>query len=151
MVVEPAMSKLSYRLIASTAVNIQASKLRRSVYITSREYCDNKSIYERLEEGKKPRVVHGQVYPEWRNPWIERDGEWKTKLSVFSDKNPSTEILNALQKLPNFDIQAMKDWWTEIKEVQEIQNQKFLPERVAALGSNLAAMHFFIYRHCAVR
>lgn len=145
------MFKISCRLTASIAVNTQASKLPRSIYITSREYCDNKSIYERLEQGKLPRVVHGQKYPEWRKPWIERDGEFKTKLAVFTDKNPSTEILNAMQKLPNINIQTVKDWWAEMKVVQEIQNQKYLPERVAALGANLAAMHFFIYRHCAVR
>lgn len=148
---EPTISKISYRLIASIAVNIQARNLRHSIYITSRGYSDNKSIYERLEEGKLTRVVHGQEYPEWRKPWIERDGEWKSKLAVFSDKNPSTEILNAMQKLPSLDVQAVKDWWAEMKETQEIQNQKYLPERVASLGANLAAMHFFIYRHCSVR
>lgn len=145
------MSRISSRFIASKTMNIQASKLHRPIYITSREYCDNKSIYERLEEGKKPRVVHGELYPEWRRPWIERDGEWKSKLSVFTDKNPSTEILNALQKLPYIDVQSVKDWWREMKEIQEIQNQKYLPERVVALGANLAAMHFFIYRHCSIR
>lgn len=145
------MSKISNRLIAAIAISTHASKLRRPIYITSRDYCDSKSIYERLEQGKMPRVVHGQEYPEWRKPWIERDGEWKTKLAVFTDKNPSTEILNAMQKLPNLDVQAVKDWWAEMKEVQEIHNQKYLPERVAVLGTNLAAMHFFIYRHCAIR
>ncbi|OWR45112.1 hypothetical protein KGM_208183 [Danaus plexippus plexippus] len=38
-----------------------------------------------------------------------------------------------------------------MKVLQEIHNQKFLTERIAALGSNLAAVHFFTYRQCAVR
>lgn len=123
----------------------------RSLYSTCRSYCDYKSIYERDEAGPQPRKVHGKFYPEWRRPWIQRDGEWSSKLSIFVEKSPSMHILNAMQKIPTLTVQDVKEWWGQMKMIQEIENQKFLPERVAALGSNLAAVHFFTYRCCAVR
>lgn len=121
------------------------------LYLNSRNYCEYKSIYERDEAGRKPRKIHGQEYPEWRRPWIEREGEWSSKLSIFVEKSPSMHVLNAMQKIPNLSFKDIKDWWAEMKVIQEIQNQKYLAERVAALGSNLAAVHFFTYRQAAVK
>ncbi|XP_023938697.2 distal membrane-arm assembly complex protein 2 [Bicyclus anynana] len=132
------------------ALNLKSLHLR-SLYPTFRNYCDYKSIYERDEAGPQPRKVHGTVYPDWRRPWVQRDGEWHSKLSIFVEKSPSMHILNAMQKIPSLTIQDIKEWWTDMKVVQEIENQKYLPERVAALGINLAAVHFFTYRQCAVR
>ncbi|XP_013186211.1 uncharacterized protein LOC106131606 [Amyelois transitella] len=123
----------------------------RPLFITSRHYCEHKSIYERDEAGEKPRLVRGKPYPEWRKPWIKRDGEWKSKLSVFIEKNPSPDIMYALSNIPNLTMDQIKQWWAHMKVVQEIENQRRLPERIAALGSNLAALHFFTYRGCAVR
>lgn len=126
-------------------------KLSGVMSITSRHYCEHKSVYERHEAGKQPRKVHGQLYPEWRKPWIERDGEWSSKLSVFVEKNPSMHILNAMQKLPDITWQDIKDWWAEMKVIQEIKNQEFKAERFKTLGSNLGAVHFFVYRQAIVR
>lgn len=118
-----------------------------------RSYCEGepKSLYEKHERGPQPRKVHGQLYPEWRKPWHKRDGETISKLNIFVERNPSMNVLNAMQNIPNITIKGIKNWWKELKEVQEIVNQKFLPERVATLGSNLAAVHYFTYRHCSVR
>lgn len=132
------------------ALNLKTNRLFRPLFITSRTYCE-KSIYQKHEEGEKPRMVHGKPYPEWRKPWIKRDGEWSSKLSVFVEKNPNPDIMSIFSKIPDLTIQKMKDWWIEMKELQEKQNQKFIPERVAALGANLAAVHFFSYRSCLVR
>ncbi|XP_039760261.1 distal membrane-arm assembly complex protein 2 isoform X1 [Pararge aegeria] len=123
----------------------------RYLYPTCRSYCNNKSIYERDEAGPQPRKVHGNLYPEWRRPWIQRDGEWSSKLSVFVEKSPSMHVLNAMQKIPDLTVQDVKEWWGQMKLIQEIENQRYLPERVAALGVNLGAVHFFTYRQCAVR
>lgn len=122
----------------------------RPIYVIARSYCE-KSIYQREEEGQKPRLVHGHVYTDWRKPWIQRDGEWRSKLSVFVEKNPNPNVLSALSKIPSLNIQMIKDWWAEMKELQDIENQRFMKERVAALGSNLAAVHFFTFRRAAVR
>ncbi|XP_049885707.1 distal membrane-arm assembly complex protein 2 [Pectinophora gossypiella] len=149
----PALSKyLSSGQFLSTFKCYAGSIWPRAAYITFRNYSkEEKSIYEQDEEGKKPRMAYGKPYPDWRTPWIERDGEWKTKLAIFNRKNPSPEIMNALQNLPKMDFKQVIDWWKSMKDVQELQNQKFLPERVITLGSNLAAVHFFTYRNCAVR
>lgn len=122
----------------------------RPSYVVTRLYCD-KSIYQRDEEGPKPRTVYGKLYPNWRKPWIQRDGEWKTKLSVFVTKNPNPDILGALSKIPTLNMQMVKDWWKEMKILQEIENQKYMKKRVAALGANLAAIHFFCFRDAKVR
>lgn len=123
----------------------------RQCYITYRCYCDGKSIHQRGEEGKPPREVYGIPYPEWRKPWIERDGEFRSKLSVFVRRRPNPNILSTLQKLPNFSINMVKEWWADMKELQEVENQKYISQRVEILGSNLAAVHYFTYRGAAVR
>lgn len=120
------------------------------IYTIARKYCE-KTIYQRDEEGEKPRKVHGKVYEDWRKPWINREGEFRSKLSVFVEKNPNPDILYALSKLPNLSMKMIKDWWSNMKTLQEIENQKHLTDRVATLGSNLAAVHFFTYREAAVR
>ncbi|XP_026761434.1 distal membrane-arm assembly complex protein 2 [Galleria mellonella] len=127
------------------------NKISRCFYITSRKYSEEKSVYQKHEEGPKPREVHGKLYPEWRKPWIHRDGEWSSKLSVFVEKNPSPDIMYALSQIPNLTFDKIKAWWSDMKVIQEKQNQKFLPERVATLGSNLAAVHFFTFRQAKVR
>lgn len=126
------------------------SKCYRSAYSIARNYCE-KSIYQRHEEGPKERTVHGKPYPEWRRPWLQRDGEFRTKLSVFVEKNPNPDILSIMSKIPQLNMKVIKNWWKEMKELQDIENQKFLPTRVATLGSNLAALHFFTYRHASVK
>ncbi|XP_072933307.1 uncharacterized protein [Epargyreus clarus] len=134
------------------ALNLKPNELVRRIHNSwTRSYCEYKSIYERHEAGRQPRKVRGEVYPEWRRPWIQRDGEWTSKLSIFVEKNPSMNILTSMQHLPNLTFKDVSDWWKRMKVVQEIQNQKYLPERVTSLGSNLAAVHFFSYRQAAVR
>ncbi|XP_068619763.1 ATP synthase subunit s, mitochondrial [Battus philenor] len=133
------------------ALSLQPKTLFRCIFIHSRNYCESKSIYEKHEEGRKPRTVHGKPYPEWRKPWIQRDGEWSSKLSIFVEKSPSMNILHAMHELPNLNMQKIKNWWAEMRTIQEIENQKYLPERIASLGSNLAAVHFFTYRGAAVK
>ncbi|CAB3233353.1 unnamed protein product [Arctia plantaginis] len=120
------------------------------LYAIARNYCE-KTIYQRDEEGEKPRKVHGKVYEDWRKPWINREGEFRSKLSVFVEKNPNPDILYALSTLPNLKLKTAKSWWSNLKKLQEIENQKYLTDRVATLGSNLAAIHFFTYRQAAVR
>lgn len=133
------------------ALSLKPKKILNSVYTVARQYCENKSIYQRNEEGPGPRIIHGQPYPDWRKPWIQRQGEWKSKLSVFVEKNPNPDFLHAMSSLPDLTLLKVKEWWSDLKEIQEIENQKYIPKRVAMLGSNLAAVHFFTYRHAAVR
>ncbi|PZC74184.1 hypothetical protein B5X24_HaOG208210 [Helicoverpa armigera] len=132
------------------ALSLKPFKSYRSLFCLGRSYCE-KSKYEIEEEGPKPRMVYGKPYPEWRKPWIQRDGEFRTKLSVFVEKNPSPDILKFMSSIPNFSFKVFKEWYAEMKELQEIENQKYLPKRTATLGSNLGAVHFFTYRQCAVR
>lgn len=133
------------------SLSLKPFKSFRSVYSIGRQYSEEKTKYQIAEEGKKPRVVHGKPYPEWRKPWIERDGEFRSKLSVFVEKNPSPDILGAMSSIPKLNMTIIKNWWSGMKILQEIENQKYLPKRVATLGSNLAAVHFFVYRECSVR
>lgn len=132
------------------ALTLKPNCYYRPFITLARNYCE-KSIYQRNEEGTPPRTAQGKLYPDWRKPWIQRDGEWKSKLSVFIEKNPSPDIMNAFSQVPDLTFSKIKEWWKSMKVLQEIHNQKFLPERVSILGSNLAAMHFFIYRHAALR
>lgn len=133
------------------SLSLKPFRCYRSIYALRRNYSEEKTRYQIEEEGPKPRLVHGKPYPEWRKPWIQRDGEFRSKLSVFVEKNPSPDILNVMSSVPNLSIQKIKNWWADMKLLQEIENQRYLPKRVATLGSNLAAVHFFAFRECAVR
>ncbi|KAJ8711811.1 hypothetical protein PYW08_008765 [Mythimna loreyi] len=133
------------------SLSLKPFRCSRSIYAFNRYYSEDKTRYQIEEEGPKPRLVHGQQYPEWRKPWIQRDGEFRSKLSVFVEKNPSPDILSMMSNIPNLNLRKIKNWWAEMKILQEIENQRFLAKRVATLGSNLAAVHFFTYRDCAVR
>ncbi|XP_038207437.1 distal membrane-arm assembly complex protein 2 [Zerene cesonia] len=135
------------------AFNIKNKNLLRRIY-SIRHYSESEnktSIYEKHEAGPQPRKVYDQVYTEWRKPWIKREGEQISKLNIFVEKNPSMSILNAMQKIPHITFEDVKEWWIQMKELQEIENQKYLPERVTTLGHNLAAVHFFTYRQATVR
>ncbi|CAK1545531.1 unnamed protein product [Leptosia nina] len=134
------------------AINLRCKTNVRVLQII-RKYCEgkNESLYEKHERGQQPRKVYGELYPDWRKPWHKREGESRSKLNIFAEKNPSMSVLNAMHKLPNITVTDIKLWWKDMKVIQEEVNQKFLPERVAALGSNLAALHFFTYRQCSVR
>ncbi|CAG9793318.1 unnamed protein product [Diatraea saccharalis] len=132
--------------------SIKSCKFYRPFFITSRNYGErlgtsgDKTIYQEHEETAKQKEVS-----KWRKPWIKREGEWQSKLSIFVEKSPHPDIMYIMSQIPNFTIEKAKSWWGDLKSLQESQNQKYLPERVAALGSNLAAVHFFTYRQCAVR
>lgn len=138
------------------ALSLKPSHLTRSLYITSRCYCqkppkDERSIYQRDEDGPTERTVYGKPYPEWRKPWIQRRGEWSSKFSLFVQKNPSPDIIGAMSSLPDLTFDKVKAWWRSMKELQEIENQKYLSARTDKLGSNLAAAHFFTFRGAAIR
>lgn len=132
------------------ALSSKTGRFYRPLLVTCRRYCE-KSRYQILEEGEKPRTVYGQPYPEMRKPWIKREGEWSSKLSVFVEKNPNPDIMYTLSQIPNLSVKKIKTWWAHMNQMQEIENQKFLPERISSLGSNLGAVHFFTYRMAAVR
>lgn len=130
----------------------QSNKLSQYfVFITSRCYSEDKSIYQQDEEPKKVRHVYGKPYPEWRKPWLERENEWRSKLSVFVRKDSNPNTLLVMQSLPNFNLTVLKDWWKDLKEKQAIENQLYISERVEILGPNLAAAHFFTYRGASIR
>lgn len=133
------------------AVSLQSKRLLRYTITRTRNYCENKSIYEKHEKGKQPRTVYGKPYPEWRKPWAQRDGEWTSKLSIFVEKNPSMHVMHSMHQLPNLTWNKIKNWWSDMKVIQEIKNQEYIPERTAILGANLAAVHVFAYRGAAVR
>ncbi|XP_037963047.2 distal membrane-arm assembly complex protein 2 [Plutella xylostella] len=136
------------------ALCLKQGKVFRNLYITSRWFSnknEEKSVYQRDEEGPQERSIYGKPYPEWRKPWLQRKGEVLPKLSVFTEKNPSPDILNAMQNLPYMTMEKVKDWWAEMKDLQEVENQKYSSERNEILGSNLAAAHFFTFRGAGIR
>lgn len=147
------LTKTYVESLTKMALKFKPIQISRPFAVISRDYCEKmeKTIYQREEEGAKPRTVYGKPYPEWRKPWIQRQGEWKSKFSVFIEKNPNPDILNAMSQIPDLTFDKVKEWWKSMKEKQEIHNQQYIPKRVTMLGSNLAAMHFFLYRQNAIR
>lgn len=122
----------------------------RVTVLVSRRYCQSR--YEKDEAGRQPRVVQGKPYPEWRRPWAERDGEWYSKFKLFlEERNPSPDVLNFMQKIPDFSIDKARSWWRKSKEFHAIANQKYISERVEILGPDLAAAHFVCFREGAIK
>lgn len=74
----------------------------------------------------------------------EKDGFLlRTLASIFSMK---VDTLALLHQLPYIDFNTVKEWRKNKLIKQEIEDQRFIPERFQILGSDLAAAHFIIYR-----
>ncbi|KAI5644887.1 hypothetical protein NE865_03233 [Phthorimaea operculella] len=65
--------------------------------------------------------------------------------------NDHKDLPSNPEKPTYLDYKQLNDWNKHNQLLKEIENQKYDTKRVAELGPNLAALHFFTYREAAVK
>ncbi|XP_055597624.1 distal membrane-arm assembly complex protein 2 [Uranotaenia lowii] len=101
------------------------------------------AIKEQIEEDKK-RL-------QWKTPYADQPGTFESAFKLFSSNNRNSELLERMQQPIDVSPKAIKKWWSNRKDTIEAHMQKFIPERHASLGDDLAAAHFVVHRGGAVR
>lgn len=114
--------------------------------------CLIRSASSRRRKGEVSEVK----FPEAKKlvePWNERKGVWKSSFEYFQPKwsvmGPDT--IRFLQTPLDFSPKNIKKWYDRKAEEQDEHNQAFMDDRLEALGPDLAAAHFVVYRGGAVR
>lgn len=88
---------------------------------------------------------------EWRKPFYEHEGFWKSKFSLFTSEKSNADIISALQQPINLSPNTIKKYFEKRRIDKTKAMQQFMPERHRILGNDLAAAHFVVHRGGAVR
>jgi len=73
--------------------------------------------------------------------------EWKSMFHYFEPKKGiSIDFVHRLQKGYDISPQGFKNWYLRKKEEKNKFTQTYMSERVQALGFDLAAAHFIVFR-----
>jgi len=115
------------------------------------------SIYKDDDKLVERKPLSGYAYSEeiegfksrWRIPFVERTSFFRTKLAVFGSKRFPGGILKL--NPDNFKYFEFRKWWDKEKIEKLKHDQQFNEERLMALGCDLAAAHFVVYRGGAVK
>ncbi|XP_055531772.1 distal membrane-arm assembly complex protein 2 [Wyeomyia smithii] len=100
-------------------------------------------IKEQIEEDKKKL--------QWQVPFSERPDIFKSTFKLFEMPNRNSELLEVMQQPVDVSPAGIKKWWTNRRTKIDAFMQKFIPERHAMLGEDLATAHFVVHRGGSVR
>ncbi|VEN41651.1 unnamed protein product [Callosobruchus maculatus] len=87
----------------------------------------------------------------WRTPWHQKEGQHYSFLRAFYSEKSKTSTLSWRQQPIDLSPSGIKNWWAKKKEISEIVQQSYIPERNQVLGNELAAAHFIVARGGAVK
>lgn len=80
------------------------------------------------------------------------DNEWRGLLHRIAPKKPiKVDFMNYMQRGIDLRPSSIQKWWGNLQNEAAAKDQTFKPERVAALGFDLAAAHFIVHRGGRVR
>lgn len=89
---------------------------------------------------------------QWRVPWGNQKDEWYTKFKLFAPEKPdNARMIKLLQSNIDLRPSAVLKWFKKRKETIIALDQKFVPERLNALGNELAAAHFIVHRGGSIK
>lgn len=92
---------------------------------------------------------------QWTNikeKWALPKEEWSSFFHYFApEKGINVDIVHSLQKPINLSPKAIQQWYKRWSSAKAVFDQSFLEDRVAALGCELAAAHFIVYRGGRIR
>uniref|UniRef100_A0A182PHB0 Vacuolar protein sorting-associated protein 26C n=1 Tax=Anopheles epiroticus TaxID=199890 RepID=A0A182PHB0_9DIPT len=100
-------------------------------------------IRRQIEEDKK-RL-------QWRTPYSERPDSFYSAFKLFASENRNSELVEKMQQPINLSPSAILEWWMKRRNTIEAHMQKFIPERHATLGDDIATAHFIVHRGGSVR
>ncbi|XP_058464607.1 distal membrane-arm assembly complex protein 2 [Malaya genurostris] len=87
----------------------------------------------------------------WRKEYSERDDAVKSNFKLFETSNRNSELLEILQQPVDISPSGLMRWWTKRRTRIDAHMQKFIPQRHAILGEDLATAHFLVHRGGSVR
>lgn len=88
---------------------------------------------------------------QWRTPYSDRPDSFQSSFKLFAPSNRNSELVEIMQQPVDLSPSAIKKWWKQRKDGTEAHMQKFIPERHATLGEDLATAHFVVHRGGTVR
>lgn len=99
----------------------------------------------------KEKIDSDKQQLKWRTPYSDRPDAFQSGFKLFSSTNRNSELVELLQQPVDLSVSSIKQWWSKRKLGVEAHMQKFIPERHAMLGDDLAAAHFIVHRGGSVR
>ncbi|XP_058830604.1 distal membrane-arm assembly complex protein 2 [Topomyia yanbarensis] len=100
-------------------------------------------IREQIEADKKKL--------KWRLEYGERPDAVTSNFKLFETSNRNSELVELLQQPIDISPSGLKQWWTKRRSGISAHMQKFIPQRHAMLGPDLATAHFLVHRGGSVR
>ncbi|XP_058119422.1 distal membrane-arm assembly complex protein 2 [Anopheles ziemanni] len=88
---------------------------------------------------------------QWRTPYSERPDSFYSAFKLFASENRNSELVEKMQQPINLAPAAILEWWQKRRANIEAHMQKFIPERHATLGDDIATAHFIVHRGGSVR
>ena len=90
----------------------------------------------------------------FRKPWIERPGEQASTLKMFELPTKKRKFVKK-SKLPEFptkfSLKNIQVWWQRSLIKAKSEQKKYIEERHAILGNELATAHFLVFRGGSVK
>ncbi|XP_035792784.1 uncharacterized protein LOC118466977 [Anopheles albimanus] len=105
----------------------------------------------KLDPVVSKRIQDDKKRLQWRTPYSERPDSFYSAFKLFASHNRNSELVEKMQQPINLAPSAIFEWWQKRKATVEAHMQKFIPERHAALGDDLATAHFIVHRGGSVR
>jgi hypothetical protein len=106
----------------------------------------NEERQEQFDESKKDL--------QWRMKPSERPTEWYSNFKLFLDdskEKPTESFVTRVVQPIDLSPSALKKAWKTTKEKQERFMQQYSADRHKALGNDLAAAHFLVWRQGKVK
>lgn len=99
----------------------------------------------------KDKIDQDKKNLQWRTPYSDRPDSFQSGFKLFESSNRNSELVEMMQQPVDLSPSAIKQWWNNRKNGTEAHMQKFIPERHATLGEDLATAHFVVHRGGSVR
>lgn len=117
--------------------------MKRIVLLSSAGRC--------YSDGEKYKDIDSVASPsKYRLPYSERSEFWYSSFSLFGAKrNRPPQLYRYDPKY--FKLSSLLNWFDNLSHRKLIAEQQYLEERHNALGTDLAAAHFIVYRGGSVK
>uniref|UniRef100_A0A4Y0BQK3 Uncharacterized protein n=1 Tax=Anopheles funestus TaxID=62324 RepID=A0A4Y0BQK3_ANOFN len=104
-----------------------------------------------LDPDIEKRIQDDKRRLQWRTAYSERQDSFYSAFKLFATENRNSELVEKMQQPIDLSPSAILEWWQKRRTTLEAHMQKFLPERHATLGDDIATAHFIVHRGGSVR
>uniref|UniRef100_A0A182S685 Vacuolar protein sorting-associated protein 26C n=1 Tax=Anopheles maculatus TaxID=74869 RepID=A0A182S685_9DIPT len=104
-----------------------------------------------LDPELEKRIEDDKRRLRWRTPYSERPDSFYSAFKLFASENRNSELVEKMQQPIDLSPSSILEWWKKRRTTVEAHLQKFIPERHATLGDDIATAHFIVHRGGSVR